>query len=504
MHLKKCNGFVLTVGDVFFAKDKEVLFKKVSRIFSENYSSVNYPEVVNFTKSNRNTNKNMRYSIIGGSDAGISAAFRIKQIDKKAKVDIFLADRFPNFSICGIPFYISKEVTNWQHLAHRTIKEITSIGINIFTNHFVSEIDTTSKRIVINSESFYYDKLLIATGARSVVPKIEGYNLQGVFTLRWIDEMLQLDEYISKNKVEKVLVIGGGYIGLEMADAFTVRGLKVILAEFLPNVLSTVDPVFGEIVKQKLEQKSVEVLTSTAIENIFQQNSRLTVKGSNDFITEVDMVLVAIGAMPENSLAKSINLGLGIKGAIKTNVKMQTSLTDVFAAGDCVETYHALLKQNTYIPLGTTAHKQGRVAGENMAGGSVEFHGSLGSQVVKIFDLVAGRTGLNDSDCEKHNLPHLTVESEFWDHKSYYPGASKLKIRITGNPLTGQLYGAQIIGCAGSEISKRIDIIAAAIHNNYSVEQLNHLDLTYTPPLSSPWDSIQMAAQEWVNKNANN
>jgi NADPH-dependent 2,4-dienoyl-CoA reductase/sulfur reductase-like enzyme len=212
------------------------------------------------------------------------------------------------------------------------------------------------------------------------------------------------------------------------------------------------------------------------------------------------MVLVAVGSRPESSLARSAGIETGTKGSISVNRKMETSVPYIYAAGDCAETYHRLLMKNVYLPLGTTAHKQGRIAGENAIGENREYAGTLGTQSVKIFSLVAARTGLKDDEALREGLSPLSVDIETWDHKIYYPHARKMRIRITGERNTGALLGAQIIGEYGSEVSKRIDTVASAIHNDMTMEFLNDLDLSYTPPLSSPWDPVQMAAQAWIQK----
>ncbi len=439
-----------------------------------------------------------KYVIIGGSDAGISAALRIKELDANAKVQMFLADEYPNYSICGIPFYLSKEITDWKTLAHRTRQDILNQDIEIFSSHWVSHIDPIKKTISANNQTFAYDKLLIGTGAKSITPPIEGLNSKGVFTLRWIGEMLEIDQFIEKENVKKVTIVGGGYIGVEMADALHLRGLEVDLVEFLPTVLQTLDESFGNSVGEELSRHGVNLHTNTKIDSIEAIENGLLVNGSNNYQNTCGLVLVVVGASPNATLAKSAGIQTNEKGTIITNQMMETNIADIYAGGDCVETFHALLEQNVYLPLGTTAHKQGRIAGENMMGRKTAYKGSLGSQVVKIFDLVAGRTGLHDRDCQRFGLPHKTIESGHWDHKSYYPGAKKMSIRITGNPENGLLLGAQILGSRKSEIAKRIDIIAAAIQNKYTVDELNDLDLSYTPPLSSPWDPVQMAAQTWV------
>ncbi|MDY6897448.1 MAG: FAD-dependent oxidoreductase, partial [Cyanobacteriota bacterium] len=213
-----------------------------------------------------------------------------------------------------------------------------------------------------------------------------------------------------------------------------------------------------------------------------------------------DMVIVAVGVQPLTDLADSAGLKTGLRGAIQVNRKMETNVPDIYAAGDCVETLHRLLNKYIYLPLGTTAHKQGRIAGENAVGGNREFAGSLGTQVVKIFDMAVSRTGLRDSEAKDAGFDPLTVEFETWDHKVYYPGAEKLHILVTGDKQTGKLLGAQIAGHYQGEVAKRIDIFATAIFHDMKVEDISELDLSYTPPLSSPWDPVQMAAQAWVKQ----
>lgn len=447
-----------------------------------------------------------RFVIIGGSDAGISAALRAKEMDGSIEITMILADEYPNFSICGLPFYISGEVTHWRDLAHRTRKDIAGAGIRVLDKHLAEAIDPFAKTVLVRdlnndqTTSLHYDKLLIGTGAVSARPPIEGIDLPGVFFLRWMTDSFTVKKYIEDQKPESISIIGAGYIGLEMADAMRQLGLEVNVIEYFPSVLMTLDPTLGAIVRVELEIHGVHVHTGTAVERIERQDKKLRVFGKDGFEKISDMVLVATGSRPEVNLAKTAGIDLGIGGAIKVNRKMETNITDIYAAGDCAETYHQLLKKNMYLPLGTTAHKQGRVAGENMTGGSCEYAGSLGTQSVKIFGLVAARTGLKDEEARREGFDPRSVDFETWDHKVYYPGAKKLHIHITGDRGSGQLLGAQIVGAYRTEISKRIDILASAIFHGMSVKSLDQLDLSYTPPLSSPWDPVQMAAQEWVKR----
>lgn len=441
----------------------------------------------------------MNHVIIGGSDAGFSAALRIKELAPTHAVTVLLSDQYPNYSICGIPFFLSREVKQWEDLAHRKKADLEAVGIQVRTSHRATQIDTQQQTVYCSEHTFPYDKLLIGTGASSIEPPISGLDQDGVFTLRWIDEMLAIDAYIEQHSVQSVVVVGGGYIGVELADALTRRGLNVKLVEYAPTVLQTLDAELGEMLQHHMEEQNVSVHTQTRVQTIepMKGTRQLNVLGSPSFAHTADMVLVVTGAQPSTELAHAIGLTMGIKGAIPVNRRMETSLPNVFAAGDCAETYHRFLETNDYLPLGTTAHKQGRVAGENMLGGQAEFQGSFGTQVIKVFDRVAARTGLHDRDAKHYDIPHRTIQSVFDDHKSYYPGAKQLTIRLTGHPETGQLLGAQIMGHAGSEVAKRIDVFATALYHRMRVAELNNLDLSYSPPLSSPWDPVQMAAQAW-------
>lgn len=443
-----------------------------------------------------------RLVIIGGSDAGISAALRAREIDHSVETTMVLADSYPNFSICGLPFYLSGEVSDWRILAHRTKEEIEQAGIRLVLDNRARIIDPVGKVVHIEdakgrSTAISYDRLVIGTGAESIKPDVQGMDLPGVFLLRWMEDSFAVHRWLADHKPRSALIVGGGYIGMEMADALTLRGLSVTVVEYAETVLTTVDKTLGLRVAAELERHGVTVAVGVGIESIEGDDIGLTVKGTKGFSTKADLVIVAVGCRPSTSLAVQTGIQTGLKGAVKVNRRMETNMPDIYAAGDCVETWHNLLNCYTYLPLGTTAHKQGRIAGENAAGGNCEFAGSLGTQAVKIFDLVAARTGLRDVEAREAWFDPFTDEFEVWDHKVYYPGAQKMIIRITGDRSTRRLLGAQIIGHRDSEVSKRIDIIAAALFNNMTVAQLSDLDLSYTPPLSSPWDPLQMAAQAW-------
>ncbi len=443
--------------------------------------------------------------MIGGSDAGISAALRIRELSPNAEVTVMLADAYPNFSICGLPFYLSGEVPDWRNLAHRTKEDIQREGISLLANYRATCIDSKQQVVTaVNAAGdevqVSYDKLVIGTGATSRHPRIEGLDLPGVYFLRWMGDSFQVHQHLSEQNPQSAIIVGGGYIGLEMADALTLRGLQVTLVEHSPTVLKTVHGSFGERVADELKRHGVTVETGIAVERIEPIGTQLRVTGTPGFSAVADLVLVAVGAVPSTDLAQTAGVELGQHGAIQVNQRMETNAPNTYAAGDCVETWHRLLQKNVYIPLGTTAHKQGRIAGENAIGGNCEFQGTLGTQVVKVFELAISRTGLREAEAKEAGFEPVTVEFETWDHKVYYPGAHPIRIRVTGDANTRQLLGAQIIGHYQGEVAKRIDIFATALFHGMQVDQLSDLDLSYTPPLSSPWDPVQMAAQAWVKR----
>lgn len=441
--------------------------------------------------------------IIGGSDAGISAALRARELDPTIGITIVLADSFPNFSICGLPFYLSGEVSDWRNLAHRTAEEITREGINLLINHIAQTINPVNKTVtVIDSEGqvkeLSYDRLVIGTGAIPIQPQIEGLDLNGVYLLRSMADSFAVHRHLTMFEPKSAVIIGGGYIGLEMADALTLRGIEVTVVEHHETVFKTVDAGLGQLIGAELQRHGIQVVTGVSVEALESKGSELAVSGSANFHMLTDMVLVSVGVNPLTDLAQTSGVEIGVRGAIRVNRKMETNILDIHAAGDCVETWHRLLNQNIYLPLGTTAHKQGRVAGENAVGGEREFAGSLGTQVVKIFDLAVARTGLSDAEAKSAGFEPVTVEIVTWDHKVYYPGAHKLQIRVTGDRSSGRLLGAQMLGHYQGDVAKRIDIFATALFHGMKVDELNDFDLSYTPPFSSPWDPVQMAAQAWV------
>src|SRR5450432_55029 len=441
--------------------------------------------------------------IIGGSDAGISAALRAREVDPSWRVRLVVADGFPNYSISGLPFYLSGETSRWESLAHRTRSEIEDHGVVMLLETIAERIDPTGHFVHAREPTgvirdIAYDRLIIATGAVPAKPPIRGLETPSVYVLHTMADSFAVHEHLTSRSPKSAIIVGAGYIGLEMADALCHRRLEVTVFDIGTTVLQTVDPELGRLVQGELERHDVKVCIGAPIEAIERLGHELAVRDHEGVRARADMVLVATGVRPSVELAKTAGLELGERGALRVNRAMLSNVLDVYAAGDCVETHHRLVEAPTYLPLGTTAHKQGRVAGENAVGGGALFAGSLGTQVVKVFDLVIGRTGFRDEDARRYGFEPRTVETKAWDHKAYYPGATELRVRVTGDRRTGRLLGAQLLGSYGAEVSKRLDVFATAIFHGMQVDAVEQLDLSYTPPLSSPWDPVQTSCMEWA------
>ena len=304
----------------------------------------------------------MRLLIIGGSDAGIAAALRAREVNPEAHVTVVVADAYPNYSICGLPFYLSGEVGDYRNLAHRSAGEIEEQGINILTDHTARKVNAEARTVEVEGpeghvREFPYDRLVIGTGAGPSRPDIPGLDLPGVYLLHSMQDSFRLHRHLVEREPRTAVIVGGGYIGLEMADALTLRGIQVTILGRTKSMLPTVEPAFGREVERELRRHGVEVFAHTEARAIEQDGEQLSVSVSGGFHQSADMMLLATGVRPNTALAEGCGAPLGVKGAIRVNRRMETGIDGVYAAGDCVETYHRLLGRNDYLPLGTTAHK---------------------------------------------------------------------------------------------------------------------------------------------------
>lgn len=430
----------------------------------------------------------MNILIIGGSDAGVSAALTCKNIDPKVNVKILLADSFLSTSVCGLPYAIKGTVQD-ERLVHYTDIDLKRKGIEVYKNTVVREIDAENHLVKTNSQFFEYDKLIVSTGA--VANDLGNISAKNIFKLHSMQDYLDIKKYFKTNgKIKKVAVIGAGYIGTELTEGLLTQGKDVTLFQRGKEILSNFDEEFSSLVHDKMVSLGTKVITNTTIDaliSIDAEHTQISWKGNSQIF---DAIFIVIGVKANSLLLEKAGAEIGISNAVKVNDFMETTLSDVYAAGDVAMTKHQLLGYK-YLPLGTTAHKQGRIAAINAIGLKQSFNGIIGTQIVKFQNLVLARTGLSIRDDDNLN----EVMSTVYDKNSYYPDAEKIKIKIVFDK-QNQIKGAQIVGDVSSQIGKRLDILAMAIQKHMTLNEILDLDLSYTPPISSPWDPIQQAVKK--------
>jgi NADPH-dependent 2,4-dienoyl-CoA reductase/sulfur reductase-like enzyme len=440
--------------------------------------------------------------IIGGDAAGMSAASKAKKVNPDLDVIVFEKGPHISYAACGIPYYISGVVDDWKKLVILTPDEaIQKRHVDVRVHHEVLSIDPANRQVMarnlLGNESFFesYDKLIIATGAKPRVPQISGLDLPGVFMLRTIQDGIDIKSYIKENQPKSVVVVGGGYIGLEMVEAFRRLGLDVTVIEQLDRIMVSVDAEIATVIEEELHKNDVKIYLRSTLSGIKTDKDgslALDVAGGPGKIN-ADMVLISIGVQANADLAKAAGIRLGKRGGIRINEKMETTFANIYAAGDCAEYKHIVSGRNTYIPLAPAANKGGRVAGENAAGGNAVFPGILGTSITKIFDLEVARTGLSYRDLSEtvySKVKQISITEKNRAH--YYPDAEKLTIRIIAEQRSNRILGAQIIGGKGT--AKKIDLLALAIMNNMTLDDIHQLDLAYAPPFSPVYDPILIAA----------
>lgn len=447
--------------------------------------------------------------IIGGSDAGISAGLRIRELEPSWPITVILKDEFPNFSICGIPYAIGGEVQPWQNLAHRTLAELEKTGMHFIMNTSVTSIQPETHEITVSpnvgsqSTTLQYTKLMIGTGAVPNVPRIRGLSMNSanIHVLHTMSDYFRIEAQVTQKSIQRVAILGSGYIGIEMAEALAQRSKQVTIFQRGREILSTFDTDLAVLIHQELASHGVDIVTEANVQSITTVDTQVNIGFGIGGLQRqsYDLLIVATGVMPNSRLLAEAGARMGTKGAVCVDDQMKTSLPDVWAAGDLVETKHRLLG-DVYLPLGTTAHKQGRIAGTAIAGGKASFKGVVGTQVLKVFGLVAARTGLTMSEAKRAGFDPLDSVSVVDDHKAYIPEAKEMTIKLIGDQQSGRLLGAQLIGAYGTEVAKRNDIFATELFHGALIDEINDLDLSYSPPLGAPWDAVQTAAQDWEKK----
>jgi NADPH-dependent 2,4-dienoyl-CoA reductase/sulfur reductase-like enzyme/rhodanese-related sulfurtransferase len=445
-----------------------------------------------------------RLLVIGGVAAGPKAAAKARRCDPEMEIVIYQDEDDLSYAGCGLPYYISGIVKERDELISRTPGKFVVEGIRIQKNRRVDRIDTKERTIsgkVVESEKTFvdhYDRLVLATGAHPIRPKIEGIELSNIFYLRSVFDADAILESIRSDQIQKVVVAGGGYIGLEMAEALILLGKKVTIVELAPQILTLFDEDFAGVLRQYLEKKGVQVFTSDGIKALRGNEGKVTHVQTVSQEIETDAVLMSLGIRPQVELAREAGLRIGATGAIWVNEKMETSAEGVYAAGDCAETTHLITGRKVWIPLGSTANKQGRVVGVNVCGGNAIFPGVMGTTVFKCFDWNVAKTGLSMKEAEKEGFRPIQAIVRGHDRAHYYPGQKELILKLVADNGTGRLLGGQVIGEGPSD--KFIDILAMALHAKMTCKNLAIVDLAYAPPYSPVLSPIIVAANVLTNK----
>lgn len=439
----------------------------------------------------------MKILIIGGVAGGASAAARLRRLDEQAEIIMLERGSYISYANCGLPYYIGGEIREKSALTLQTPESFYArFAVDVRTRHEVLTIDTDGKTVQVrdlNSEEVYtesYDKLILSPGAEPLRPAIPGVDDERIFTLRTIPDTYRIQEYIRKKKPRTALVVGGGYIGLEMAENLTRLGLSVTVAEQSDHVIAPLDYDISCEVHRYIKQNGIHLLLNNGVRAFIPNKECLDVELDNGSI-QADMVLLSIGVRPETNLAKTAGLALNDRQAIIVNEQLRTSNDDIYAIGDAVQVKNRISGKDTYIPLAGPANKQGRIAAKNVLGGNAVYHGTIGSSILKLFDMTVAATGLNEQTAKAAKISYESVYLASPSHATYYPGATIMSVKVLFEKESGQILGAQIVGGGGAD--KRIDVFAAAICQKANAADLANLELAYAPPYSSAKDPVNMA-----------
>lgn len=460
----------------------------------------------------------MKLLIIGGVAAGMSAATKARRVNPALKIVVYERSGYVSYGACGFPYFLKGEVASIEQLLARTPAQFAEQGITVRTCHEVTAVHPTRREVTVHDLKTgrmftdSWDRLILAAGGVIAPPAFPGGRLPGIFSLRTVEDALAIRQWMAQVQPQTAVLVGAGYVGLEMAEAFCAHGIDVTIVEQQPQVLPSLDAKMADFVQQALAQNGVKVQLETAVSSFVGETllhdivthvaqkvqggagSRLRVR---EVVTDqgslpADIVIMGIGGRPNSGLAQAAGMKLGPTWAVAVDAAQATNLPNIWAAGAVAEAHHLVTGQPTYHPLATTASKQGRVAGTNAAGGQARFNGVVGTAVVKTFDLHVGQTGLTEKAARQHGLDVQSALVTGSTKPHYMPGHTPLHVKLVFESGTQRLLGAQIVGQAG--VAKRIDVIAAALHAGWTTRDLADLDLSYTPAMAPLWDPILIAA----------
>ena len=440
----------------------------------------------------------MKVIVIGGVAGGATAAARIRRLDEKAEIKIFERSGYISYANCGLPYYIGDVITDKDELTLQSPAGFKRrFNIDVKTRHEVVSINKEDKSVTVknleNGEEFIetYDKLLLAPGAKPFVPDIPGVYSKKIFYIRTVEDTFEIKKYIRKKQPKYAVVIGGGFVGAEMAENLSALGIKVTLVEAAKQLLSPFDSDMASFIHAEVRRHGIDLVLGKSVSSFAEKDGALEVVLNGEKSIKTDMAIMAVGVLPESTLAKKAGLTLGIRDSIVVNDRMETSAKDVYAVGDAVQIKNYVTGGDALISLAGPANKQARVAADNICGMDSRYNGAQGSSIVKVFDIIAASTGINEKtalssgiDCDKVILSPMS-------HAGYYPGGKVMTMKVLFEKKTFRLLGAQIVGYDG--VDKRIDVLATAIRAGLDARKLAELDLSYAPPYSSAKDPVNMA-----------
>lgn len=440
----------------------------------------------------------MKVVIVGGVAGGASTAARLRRLDESAEITIYERSGYISYANCGLPYYIGEVIADKEELTLQTPESFYHrFQIKARVNHEVVDIDTEKKTVTVHNiktgEQFQdrYDKLVLSPGAKALKPPIPGIDGENIFTLRTVEDTLRIYDHVKKAKATSAIVVGGGFVGLEAAENLRHLGLEVTVVEAAPQVLAILDSDMVSQVHAVFRENGVRLVIGSGIAAFEREEDKAVgVLASGERIA-ADLILLAIGVAPDTALAEKAGLATGIKGSIAVNDRMETSVPDIYAVGDAVEIIHYITKDKALISLAGPANKQGRIAADNIAGGDSRYKGTQGSSVIKLFDMTAAATGINERQAKAAGLDFEKVILSPASHASYYPGGTVMTMKVLFERKTERILGAQIVGFDG--VDKRIDVLATAIRAGMKATELAELELAYAPPYSSAKDPVNMA-----------
>ena len=440
----------------------------------------------------------MKVVIVGGVAGGATAAARIRRLDEHAEIVVFERSGYISYANCGLPYYIGGVIEDPEDLTLQTPESFyRRFRIHMKVHHEVIAIHPDRKTVSVKNletgavleES--YDKLLLSPGAKAVWPNLPGMESKKLFTLRTVEDTFRIKEFVDANKPKSAVMVGGGFIGLEVAENLRELGIEVTIVQRPKQLMNPFDADMASFIHNEVRKHGVNLALGYSVEGFVENGTGIDVLLKENAPLHTDMVVLAIGVTPESALAREAGLALGIKNSILVNDRMETSIPDIYAVGDAVQVKHYVTGEDTLIALAGPANKQGRIAADNICGGDSRYLGSQGSSVIKVFDLTAAATGFNETNARKSGLEADTVILSPMSHAGYYPGGKVMTMKVVFEKGTYRLLGAQIVGYDG--VDKRIDVLATAIHAGLKATELKNLDLAYAPPYSSAKDPVNMA-----------